>query len=103
MISFTEQQLTAVQKLCRAFNVQRLFVFGSASTGGFDAERSDLDFLVEYPSGYDLGPWMERHFALKRDLEALFGRPVDLIETGSMRNPYVARSIAETRELLYAA
>ena len=103
MVSFTEVQLNAVRALCRSFNVERLFLFGSAVTCAFDPERSDLDFLVEYSTESDLGPWMERHFALKRELETLFGRPVDLIESGSARNPYVARSIAETRELLYAA
>jgi predicted nucleotidyltransferase len=37
-----------IQRLCRRYGVERLDVFGSAAGGGFRAEESDLDFLVEF-------------------------------------------------------
>jgi predicted nucleotidyltransferase len=37
--------------LCKVFGISRLELFGSAATDAFDPERSDLDFLVEYPRG----------------------------------------------------
>lgn len=46
----------AIRALARAYGVARLEVFGSVCTPEFDAGRSDVDFLVEYPPGYDFGP-----------------------------------------------
>lgn len=37
-----------IARLCRAFGVKRLAVFGSATTDRFDPDRSDVDFLVEF-------------------------------------------------------
>jgi predicted nucleotidyltransferase len=36
------------------------------------------------------------------DLEELFGRSVDLVEVGAVRNPYLRRSIEEGEETVYA-
>jgi hypothetical protein len=41
-----ESNLSAIAALCRRCAVRRLDLFGSAATGRFDLERSDLDFLV---------------------------------------------------------
>lgn len=45
-----EQNLTAIRALAREYGVARLEVFDSVCTPEFDPERSDVDFLVEYPS-----------------------------------------------------
>ncbi len=49
----------------------------------------------------------ERHaaafFGLLDDLEGLFGRRVDFVEIGAVRNPYLRRSIEEEQETVYAA
>ena len=103
MIPLIEQHLDAIRDLCREFDVVRLEVFGSAATGDFDPDRSDIDFLVEYAPETDLGPWMKRYFDLKERLEQLLGRPVDLVMVGALRNPYFIRSVNETRRVLYAA
>lgn len=39
----------------------------------------------------------------KYDLEQLSGRRVDLVESGSLRNPYVLANINRHREAVYAA
>ena len=103
MDAVIESNLEAIQALCREFDVVRLEVFGSAATGDFDPARSDIDFLVEYAPETDLGPWMKRYFDLKDRLEQLLERPVDLVMVGALRNPYVIRSVNESRQLLYAA
>jgi predicted nucleotidyltransferase len=91
-----------IAALCRRFRVRRLEVFGSAATGAFDPARSDIDFLVEFE---DLrqGEWADAYFGLLEGLAALFGRPVDLVTVGAVRNPYLLRSIEATRSPLYAA
>ena len=39
----------------------------------------------------------------KEALEALLGRPVDLVEPGAVRNPYLKASIEGSRELVFEA
>ena len=48
MIALIEQKRESLVDLCRRYRVSRLEVFGSAVTGKFDPERSDLDVLVEF-------------------------------------------------------
>lgn len=95
--------LAAIRALAHEFGVARLEVFGSVTTEAFDPQRSDVDFLVEYPPDYDFGLWLGRYFELKERLETLLGRPVDLVMTGAMRNRHFIRSASESRRLLYAA
>jgi predicted nucleotidyltransferase len=103
MIALVEEKLEAIRALCEIFGVLRLELFGSAATGAFDPERSDLDFLVEYPPNYDFGPWLTRYFAFRDELAALLGRSVDLVMVGALRKPRFIRSVNESRQLLYAA
>ena len=81
--------------------MRRLLLFGSAGTEHFDEATSDIDFLVEF----DDAPVsrFDSYFGLKEDLEALVGRPVDLVSTAALENPYFAKSIATTSRELYAA
>jgi hypothetical protein len=39
----------------------------------------------------------------KAELEALFGRPVDLVEKEALRNPWRKREVLRTYEVVYAA
>ena len=98
-----EHHLEAIRALCREYGVVRLELFGSAATDEFDPDRSDVDFIIEYPPDYEFGPWLTRYFDLQERLEALLGRSVDLVMVGAMRNPYFIRSANESRQLLYAA
>jgi predicted nucleotidyltransferase len=92
-----------VRDLCRRFHVRRLDLFGSAARGDFDPARSDLDFLVEFDRGRPEALSFKAFFGFKEALETLFGRNVDLIEPGAMRNPYVKASIERSRERVFAA
>lgn len=87
-------------ELCRRFGVRRLDLFGSAATGAFDPDRSDVDFLVEFDD--DPARLFDRYFGLKESLEALYGRPVDLVTGGSLRNPYFIAAVNATCRLVYA-
>jgi hypothetical protein len=44
-----------------------------------------------------------RPFGLKEALEALLGRPVDLVEAGAVRNPYLKAGIDGSREPVFEA
>jgi predicted nucleotidyltransferase len=89
--------------LCRRYGVVRLEVFGSASRGGdFKPERSDVDFLVTFmpAARNDLAAFAD----FKEALEALLGRPVDLVEREAVeasRNYIRRRRILAEAETVY--
>ena len=88
--------------LCRQFQVRRLAVFGSSLRGDFEPSRSDVDLVVEFepaPAAARMQNYLKLHEALSR----LFSRPVDLIEEGSIRNPYILEKVNGQQQLLYAA
>jgi uncharacterized protein len=92
----------ALVALCRRYDVERLEVFGSAARGDdFDPARSDADFLVTFKPESRLPP-LEQFFGLAEALEALLGRPVDLIEPQVVENPYILAGINRSREVVYA-
>jgi uncharacterized protein len=45
----------------------------------------------------------DRYFSLAEGLEQIFGRPVDLVTTRAIKNPYFCRIVDETSRLIYAA
>lgn len=93
-----------VAELCRRHGVLRLDVFGSAARErDFDPSRSDIDLLVEFPPpGLAWEPFLD----LRDDLQALLGRPIDLVERAAVeasRNLVRKRRILAEAEPLYAA
>lgn len=94
-----ESKRHQIQELCRELSVRRLDVFGSAVSGTFNVDTSDVDVLVEFATGPDF----DRYFALKEGLEKIIGRPVDVVTPSGMTNPYFRRRVMQTREPIYAA
>lgn len=103
MIPLVDERREELAKLCRKYGVAKLEVFGSATTGDFDPAASDIDFLVEFLPGQDLGPWLAHYQDLRDELERLLGRKVDLVMAGALRNPYFIREVDRTRQVVYAA
>lgn len=102
MIPLVEEKQKNLIAVCRRFGVRKIELFGSAAGEGFDAETSDLDFLVTFD---DVGPgrYADSYFGLLEALEGLFQRRVDLVVSSVVQNPYFLEEIAKTRILLYAA
>ena len=102
MLDLVQSRRAQVAELCRRLHVRRLDAFGSSVNGNFDPASSDLDFLVEFES---LSPaqYADAYFALKEGLEAVFGRPVDLITPSAVENPYFRASFEASREQIYAS
>lgn len=101
MASVLDAHLAEIPAICRRYGVSRLELFGSATSDAFDPQRSDLDFLVEFDA--DSSGLFDRYFGLKDSLEALYGRRVDLVTGGSLRNPYFVEAVNRSRQLVYAA
>jgi predicted nucleotidyltransferase len=101
MASILDPHIAEIPALCRRFGVARLELFGSATSDAFDPQQSDLDFLVEFDA--NSSKLFDRYFGLKESLEGLYGRKVDLVTAGSLRNPYFIGAVNKTRQLVYAA
>jgi len=97
-----KKRIDELSAICERRGVVRLWLFGSAASDDFNAETSDLDFLVEFRV-MPPGAKADSFFGLQEDLQILFGMPVDLVEPGPIRNPYFLKSVEQTRVKLYEA
>ena len=88
-----------IKLLCDKHKVKSLYAFGSLLTDNFN-DKSDIDLVVDfYP--VDLKAYTDNYFALKFSLEELFKRPVDLLEAGTIKNPYFKESVTKNRQRVY--
>lgn len=102
MVSVLAERQLEIADLCARFGVRRLEVFGSAaSEEGFDPQNSDVDLIVDFQPGHDLGPWLQNYFALRDALSQVVGFPVELVMSSALKNPYFIREANRTRRLLY--
>ena len=100
MIDLIQKKYDELTALCRKFHVERLDLFGSAATGTFNPETSDLDFIIEFEDRESPG-LLGRYLDFAQALEGLFGRRVDLLTPRSIRNPFFRAKVDHTREQLY--
>lgn len=89
----------SLDSLCEKYGIDKLYLFGSLSTEGFN-EESDMDLLVELS---EKDP-VKKGLALMGfwdDTEKLFKRKVDLLTQTKIKNPYLNKSIEATKQLVY--
>lgn len=102
MIQLIDQARPDIERLCLAYHVKYLAVFGSAITSAFTNE-SDVDLLVEFEEGLSAREYSAGYFGLKAGLETLLGRDVDLVTVKSLTNPYFRDTVMSEQQALYAA
>ena len=85
-----ELPLEAIREYCAKQPIRRLSVFGSALHGDMDAD-SDVDLLVEYVAGAEIGLAFFKHIV---DLSEIIGREVDL-RTPEDLSRYFRRTVCE--------
>jgi predicted nucleotidyltransferase len=79
---------------------EKLYLFGSAVTGGL-SEDSDLDFIVHFDrQGYEGA--FEQFMGFKQHLEQIFDCSIDLYHQRKFRNPIFQQEVNNTKQLLYA-
>jgi len=96
MFVFSNQD--QVLETCRDFGIRRLEVFGSTVRAP-EAAR-DVDLLVDFGDQPVKG-FSAVFFGFKEKLERVFGKPVDLITSESLVNPYFRHSVESTKQLVY--
>lgn len=95
--------LDAIAAFCERWNVREFALFGSVLRPDFTA-TSDIDVLVQFRDGtrysmFDL-------VRMAEELEAVFGRPVDLLDRRAVEaSPNFIRrdTILRSAEVIYAA
>lgn len=99
MMKLVERNTDKLIELCVNHKVGQLYLFGSVLTNQFN-ESSDIDLLVQF-SQVDLLEYFDNYMDFKEELEALFGRPVDLVEDQAIRNPVFRKIIDREKQLIY--
>lgn len=90
-----------IAAFCRQHRIKIMSLFGSATREDFRPD-SDVDVLVEFAaearvSLFDMAQ-------MERELSALFDdRPVDMVTTSVLHNPYRRRAILQDLEPIYVA
>lgn len=94
-----EIPIRKIEEFCKRWKITEFAMFGSVLREDFSAD-SDVDVLVT------LGP--ESHVSLldwvdmQDELRAVFGREVDLVSRGGLRNPFRRKEILRMRKVIYA-
>lgn len=95
------EKIQAVTKLCRRYDVKKMYLFGSVCSDKF-SDNSDIDILISFKD-ISIEKYTDNYFELHYKLEELFKRKIDLLTENSLSNPFFIESIEETKQLLYAA
>ena len=94
-----EEYSSGISRICATYGIKSLTAFGGVLSDEFN-EESDIDFLLEL-FGAENG--MVRYMNIKRELEELFQRSVDLVMPRSITNERLKRYIYEQTRTVYAA
>lgn len=100
MLDVASLPLDQVAAFCRRRCIARMWIFGSLVAGDPRSD-SDADLLVEFLPHATASTWDWPQMV--DELRLIFGRDVDLLSMGVLRNPFRRRSILAARRLLYAA
>lgn len=84
-----------IERAAYACGARRIRVFGSVARGE-DGDDSDIDFLVDFPAGYDM---FRQRLPLMEKLAQLTGRKVDVIPEHELNRHIRAQVLAEARDL----
>lgn len=95
------QHIPRIRELAEEYGVDKLEIFGSAMTDRFDVEKSDVDFIVHYPKGYEFGHFIDRFFRFEEDLTTILGRNAELVMTSALQHKSFRENANRTRMTVY--
>ena len=99
-IPILKDNIQSLVEICKRHHVSKLFVFGSAISGKFDATHSDIDLVVEL---LPMPPEEKGEHLLELwdELEVLLQRKVDLLTDQPIKNPFLRKDIEQSKRLIY--
>lgn len=97
--SIFQNRAFAIEQLCLANKVGKLYIFGSALTPEFSKE-SDVDLIVEIEED---NPIKKGELLMNTwtELENIFQRKVDVLTSKNVKNPILKKSIEANIQLIY--
>jgi predicted nucleotidyltransferase len=101
--SYHRSHQVQLAAFCRRWHVRELAVFGSALREDF-GPQSDLDILVTFEPDVEWS--LLDHARMEQELEALLGRPIDLLSKRAVERSHnwiLRREILDTAEVVYAS
>ncbi len=107
MVPLIQNNIPAIQELCKKHHVKALYLFGSAVDDQAFDKKSDVDFLYEIDTvnfnnwdtaSYD---YIDNLNDLEADLKRLLCRKVDLVPYKNIHNRYFKESVDRSRQLIY--
>uniref|UniRef100_UPI004047F5AC nucleotidyltransferase family protein n=1 Tax=Roseivirga sp. TaxID=1964215 RepID=UPI004047F5AC len=87
-------------EICSKHKVKSLYAFGSSIQHSFNKESSDIDLLIELSESDPLERG-ELLISIWDEFETFFNRRIDLLTQDSAKNPYLKKSIDQTKVLIY--
>lgn len=69
-----DNNIDNLKKLCIIYNVEKMYLFGSAVNSNFN-DKSDVDLLVKFKP-IELSQYFDNYINFKVKLESLLGREV---------------------------
>ena len=89
-----------IARFCEKWRIAEFALFGSAARGELRPD-SDIDVMVTFApdAHWSLYDFVDMH----DELRDIFHRDVDIVERGSIRNPFRRRSIMRDLTVVYAA
>ncbi|MBI4559426.1 MAG: nucleotidyltransferase domain-containing protein [Candidatus Hydrogenedentes bacterium] len=90
----------SIESFCRKWRIREFSLFGSVLTDDFRPD-SDVDVLLVFEADADWG--LFEIVEMKDELQALFGREVDLVEKEAISNPFRRDHILRTHQVVYAS
>ncbi len=93
----TQVMQQAIADYFKTQPIVKAWIFGSFARGE-ETPLSDVDLLVVYDDKARVG--LLKHAAMICELEKILGRPVDIVEDGTLR-PRVRESVNQDRKLVY--
>jgi predicted nucleotidyltransferase len=91
--------IDSIRALCDKYHVKTLFAFGSVTRDDLKP-TSDIDLVVDIDIN-DPITYTDDYFGLKFQLEKLFKRQIDLLESRAIKNQYLKQNIENSKVLVY--
>lgn len=99
MIPLITNNLQKIRSACREYDVEALWVFGSAVRGDWVEGKSDIDFIARF--GASERSLFRQHMGFIVLMSDILGVPVDVVDSRSIKKPEFRDEVGRTKELLY--
>lgn len=99
MIDLVTKNLERIQAACRKFDVDTLWIFGSAVNDDWVPGKSDVDFIANF--GESDRSIFRQHMGFIVQLEDILGVRVEVVDFRSISKPTFREEVERTRIQLY--